>query len=199
MEYTQEQIDALVAEKVKEATNGLYTEDDFQRKLTAEVDRRVDSGIKKGIETQKSKWLKEYEEQAKLSAEELAEKKLKEQMETLSQKEKTILQKENQLLAKDRLSEAGIPKEHYEKFIGMLVTDDSEVTSENVQNFVDTFNATKTEIESRIKSEYSDITPPTTGNSDDVVTKEKFDSMSYADKLSFKQDNPEQYKEFIKS
>ena len=45
LKFTQEQLDALINEKVSEKTKGLYTEDDFNRKLTAEVDRRVETGI----------------------------------------------------------------------------------------------------------------------------------------------------------
>ena len=79
MEYTQEELDKLVADKIAEATKGMYTEDDLQRKVTAEVDRRVESGIQKGLETQKKKWQEEFEKSATMTAEELAKKKLEEQ------------------------------------------------------------------------------------------------------------------------
>ena len=54
-EYTQEQVDAIVAEKVADATKGLFDEDTLNAKVTAEVDRRVESGIQKGLETQRKK------------------------------------------------------------------------------------------------------------------------------------------------
>lgn len=193
-EYTQEQLDALVAEKVSEATKGLYTPDDFQKELTREVDRRVETGIQKGLETQKKKW----EEEASLSAEELARKKTAEQLAGLTEKEKVIQKKANQIEAKELLADAGIPKSQYDKFISMLVSENEEATKANVQNFIDVFNSTKTDIETQIKAQLSNVPPPGTGDGSKAVTKEEFNKMPYGEKLKFKQTYPELYKEFIK-
>jgi len=91
----------------------------------------------------------------------------------------------------------GIPKSQYDKVIGMLVSDDDESTKANVQNFVDIFNSTKVEIETKVKSEYSSIPVPKSGTSESV-TKEAFNKMGYADKLKFKATNPELYTQFMK-
>lgn len=45
-----------------------------KQRVTSETDRRVESGIQKGLETSKLKWETEYSERAKLSADELAKK-----------------------------------------------------------------------------------------------------------------------------
>lgn len=198
MELTQEQLDAIVAEKVSQARTGLFTEEDLQKRVTSEVDRRVETGIQKGLETYKSKWQKELEDKANMTAEELARKQLESQMAELNNREKEIKKKSNQLNAKDLLANAEIPKTQYEKVIDLLVSDDEELTKTNVQNFVEMFNSTKTEIETKIKTELSKITPPAGGNGEQPVTKEAFTKMSYADKLKFKQDNPELYSQFIK-
>lgn len=193
MEYTQEQVDQMIAE----ATSGLFTEEDLQKKVTSEVDRRVESGIQKGLETKKQKWEREYSERAKLTAEELAQKQLEEKMQELSGKEKEISKKANQIEARSILAEANIPKAHYEKFIDLLVNDDAETTTSNVQNFVDVFNSTKDDITNQIKSEYSNVPKPKTG-ANDTLTKDDFDKMGYGEKIKFKTENPDLYKEFMK-
>lgn len=197
-DFTQEQVDNLIAERVAEARKGLFTEDDLTKKVTAEVDRRVESGIQKGLETQKQKWEREYSERMKLSAEELARKDFEEQMKTVSAKEKEINLRANKVNAKDLLSEASIPKSHYDKFIDILISDDESTTRANVENFIHMFNSTKTEIETQVKSEFTKIKPPSTGSGDKVVNKEDFNKMSYSEKMAFKTTNPTQFVEFMK-
>lgn len=198
LQFTQEQLDALIATKVSEAKTGLYTEEDLTKKVTSEVDRRVESGIQKGLETKKQKWEIEFAERAKLSAEEIAKKELDDKLATFAEREKEISKKANLLEAKSLLSEASVPKSHYDKFIGMLVSDNEEVTKVNVQNFIDMFNSTKSEIETKVKSEFTNIPKPGANANPGVVTKTEFDKMGYADKMKFKQSNPEMYKQFIK-
>lgn len=197
-EYTQEQLDQLLADKLAEATKGLYTEEDLVKKVTSEVDRRVETGIQKGLETQKQKWERELSERANLTAEELAKKNFEEKLSSLTTREKDILRRSNTLEAKDMLADAQIPKAQYDKIIGMLVSDDSDTTKANVQNFIDMFSNTKTEIETRVKSEFTKIPSPKTGTGNDTVTKDDFIKMTYADKLKLKTSNPDLYKEFIK-
>lgn len=193
-DFTQEQVDVMIAE----AKKGLLTEDEVTRRVTAEVDRRVDSGIQKGLETQRQKWEKEMAEKANLTAEELAKQKLAEKETELTTREKEILKKANLIDAKDMLANAEVPKSQYEKVITMLVSEDAELTKTNVENFINVFNETKTEIENKVKAQYSNIPQPKQGNGDKVVSAEDFKKMSYTDKMKFKETNPELYKEFIK-
>lgn len=195
MEFTPEQqahIDNLLSEK----TQGLFTQEDLDRKVTSEVDRRVESGIQKGLETNKAKWERELSEKAKLSAEELVQKELDEKMQDLSKREREILKRANTLDAKDLLANAEIPKAQYEKFIGLLVNDDSEATIQNVNNFIETFNETKTEIESNIKKQYSQVPPPKSGQAG-TITKAEFSKMGYAEMMELKNSNPDLYKSLI--
>lgn len=197
-ELTQEQLDALIAEKINEAKKGLFTEEDLTKKVTAEVDRRVESGIQKGLETQKKKWEEDLASKAKMTAEEIAQKQFEEKLKEVSAKEAEIKRKANLIDAKDMLSEASIPKAQYEKLIDILVSDDSDSTKSRVQNFIDVFNNTKLEIETQVKSTLSNVTSPTQGNGDKVITKSDFIKMPYGEKLKLKQTNPELYKEFMK-
>jgi len=202
MEFTKEQqehVDKLIEDAVKLATKTMYTEQEFERRLTAEVDRRVESGIQKGIETQKSKWQKEYEETAKLTAEELAKRELESKMSELTSKEKDILRRANKLEALEKLNGAGVPKTAYEKLLDKLIDEDLESTNANIDSFIGVFNETKTSLETEIKKQFSNITPPITGTGGtDEITKEQFVKMGYQQKLELKQTNPELYASFIK-
>ena len=192
-EYTQEQIDAMMVE----ARKGYIPESEYQKELQKEVDRRVESGIQKGIETKAEQIRKEAEERAKLSAEEISKKDFEEKEKTLTSKERELAKKENQLAAKDLLSEAGIPKDKYEKLLATLVSDSSDVTVSNVQTFIDVYTSSRSEIETQIKSEFSKVPPPKTGGKD-AITKDEFKKMTYSEKLEFKKSKPELYKEFLK-
>lgn len=191
-EFTQEQIDQMIAE----AKTGLFSKEDLEKEVTRETDRRVESGIQKGLETQKEKWARELQEKANLSAEEIARKEVDERSKTLTSKEVELKKKENRLSAKEMLTEASIPKDKYDKVIAMLVSDDEEATKANVQAFIDVFVSTKAEVETQVKSEYSKVPPPKTGGNG-TLTKADFNKMSYSEKLALKTNKPELYKEFI--
>lgn len=198
LQFTQEQLDALVAQKISEAKQGLFSEEDLNKRVTSEVDRRVESGIQKGLETQRQKWEADYTQKAKMSAEEIARQEFEDKLKTVQEKERDIARRSNRLEAMSMLSEASVPKSHYDKFINILVSDDENSTKANVQNFIDMFNATKTEIETKVKSEFTNIPKPNVGSQGGAITKTDFNKMGYAEKLKLKQNNPELYKEFMK-
>lgn len=198
MEYTQEQLDKLIEDAVKLATKGLYTETELERKVTAEVDRRVESGIQKGIETQKSKWQREFEEKAKLSAEELAQRELQSKISELTSREKEVLRRSNKLEALEKLNGAGVPKSAYDKLLDKLIDEDMDSTNANIESFIGVFNETKSSLETEIKKQFSNIKPPTSPNEPEGITKESFNKMGYQQKLELKQSNPELYNTFMK-
>jgi len=192
MEYTQEQIDEIVASSKK----GLFSESDLNRKVDSEVDRRVNSGIEKGLETNRIKWEEDFKKKQTMTAEEIVSKQLRDEKDALSIKEKEINKKSNRIEAKDMLSGAGVPKSQYDKVIEMMVNDDIDVTKNNVQTFIDTFLSIKTDIETKIKSESSKIPAPNQGKNE-PITKSDFNKMGFAEKVNFKKTNPETYKEFM--
>lgn len=189
---------ALVDKAIEDSKKGLLTEEDVTRRVTAEVDRRVQSGIEKGVATQRAKWEEEYAAKAKMSAEELAKKEFDDKLNEMSKKELEIQKRANKIDAIDALNEAGIPKAHYNKFIGSLVSDSSEVTTANVQGFIAMYNETKGAIETEVKKTLSNVPAPNAGSGDVEITKDVFRKMSYAEKLNLKNTNIELYKKLIK-
>lgn len=199
LKMTQAELDALVSARIEEAKKGLFTEDDLRKKVDSEVDRRVESGIQKGLETQREKLEREIREKLTLSAEEIAKKDFEEKSTLLSVKEKELQKRANKIDATDMLSQASIPKSHYDKFLSVLVTDDSDITKANVQNFINMFNETRQDIETKVKSELSHIPPPKGGQGGGAVTIEDFRKMKYAEKVKFRETNPDLYNKYIKS
>lgn len=197
VELTKEELDQKIKDAVKEATKGLYTEKDLESKVTAEVDRRVETGIQKGLETKLQKEKQKWEEENTLSAEELAQKKYEEKFSELSTKEKEIARQRNELDAKGMLANAEIPKEKYEKMLGVLISDDGEETTSRVQNFIDLYSETKQELETKFKSEFSNVPSPQQGGEEGKMTKEKFDKLGYSEKLKVKTESPEVYKSIM--
>ena len=115
-EYTQEQLDKMIAD----AKVGLFTREEHERELQREVDRRVETGIQKGLETHAERIRREAEEKAKLTAEERARLEVAEKEKQIAEKEKEISRKANELEARDLLVSAGVPKEQYTKLLGVF-------------------------------------------------------------------------------
>lgn len=197
VEYTQEQLDALIKQKVDEATKNLYTKADLEREVTRETDRRVESGIQKGLDTYKSKWESEFKQKAQMTAEELAKAEYESKLQEITAKEKELTRTSNLIEAKNKLAEAEVPKTYYEKLINDLVKDDPDATTASITNFIDSYKSTVSEIESKMKSQYAHVKSPQQGEAK-AITQQDFKKMGYAEKLAFKQENPEQYKDFIK-
>lgn len=188
MEYTDEQIkDMLQREADRRVTEALQTQ-----KLKLEAEKET------ALQAERERVKKETLEQATLSAEELAKKQLEIKLQEVATKEAEIAKKQNLLLAKEKLTEAGVPKTGYENLLGIMVTDSEDATIGNVTQFINAFSTTKTELETSIRSELSKVPPPKSGAGGDEITKEKFNAMSYKDKMELKQTNPELFSTFIK-
>lgn len=195
MAENKEQVEAVVTPTPTEIT---YTQAQFESKLTSEVDRRVESGIQKGLQTQRDKWKEELQKEANLTAEERAKKEFDDKIAELQTKEIEVSRRANKLDAQDKLSEAGVPKSQRERVISMIVSEDKELTDEKVKAFIDIFNDTKNEVETQVRSTYSKVNPPSSGGSATPTNKEAFTKMTYSDKMQFKKEHPEEFKQFIK-
>lgn len=177
-----------------------FTQEDVDKLLQTEGDRRVTSALNKWredlptiISGEKEKWINE----SKMSAEEIAQKEVAERMKELEERENQIKFQGNMLGAKEKLTTAGIPQTEYEKMLGILVTHDDTKTVENIDNFISVYTSTKTNLENDIRTQFSKIPKPQTGGQSEM-TKSEFMKLPYADKIKLKQDNPELYSTFLK-
>ena len=115
-----------------------YTQDEVDKLLQSEADRRVTEALK----TARAKWEKEFREKlekekkeaerlSKLSAEEREKELLKQKEEELAQKEKAIRMKELHLDTIEVLAEENLPV----GFAEFLIQNDAETTNENIKKF----------------------------------------------------------------
>ena len=75
------------------------------------------------------------------------------------------------------------------QIVELLVSDDLEVTNNNMKVLEDTWSAAlKNSISSKIEPYI-----PTYGNNDSLISKQNFINMSYQDKKKLKQENPDLY------
>lgn len=197
MDYTQEQIDEMIRNAVKEATTGLYTQEDLTKKVTSEVDRRVETGIQKGWETQRKKIEAEIEARAKLTAEELAKQEFEAKVREVEDLERNLKRKSNMLTAKTKFAEKGIPKTAYNDLLETLITDDETATNASVDTFIGAFESMRNQIETEYKSKGSDVPTPKTGDAPKVDS-EAFKKMGYKERLELKTSSPELYQSLIK-
>lgn len=187
-EYTDEQLAALIqSESDKRVTQALETRN-----------KKFQDELAKAIADEREKVRLELEENAKLSAQEKADKELQKKMADLAKRENELSIHTNQIYAREQFANAGISKDVYEKMMSVLVGADADVTKHNVENFIGVFSNTKSQIETDIKKQYSNVKPPASGGSAEV-TKDDFMKMGYAEKMKFKESNPELYKAFIKN
>lgn len=185
-----------------------YTDEELQKLIQAEADRRVnqalenkqkkyDEELKKALENERELVKQQIADEAKLSAEEKAKKELEKREKELLEREKILAKENNNLYAKNTLTEAGVPKEAFEKLLGIIVNDSDDMTKTNVANFIEVFNDTKNSIEKSTAEKYSKVPAPKSGESK-TVDKTTFDKMSYAEKLKLKTEQPELFKQFMK-
>lgn len=114
------------------------TNDNADDQLTftpQEFDSEVDKRIAKALETAKSKWNEEKQDEinraeqlAKMSAEERKEAEDKAKAESLEKREKELNMREYRYEAKHQLEENGLP----DSFVDMVLSDDPATTKNNI-------------------------------------------------------------------
>lgn len=114
------------------------TNDNADDQLTftpQEFDSEVDKRIAKALETAKSKWNEEKQDEinraeqlAKMSAEERKEAEDKAKAESLEKREKQLNMREYRYEAKHQLEENGLP----DSFVDMVLSDDPATTKNNI-------------------------------------------------------------------
>lgn len=125
-------------EETKETEEKVYTQEELDKLLQSETDRRVTEALK----TSRAKWEKEYKEKlekekkeaerlSKLSAEERERELLKQKEQELAEKEQAIRMKELHLDTIEILSEENLPV----GFAEFLIKNDAETTNENIKKF----------------------------------------------------------------
>lgn len=172
-----------------------YTQEEFEKRLQQESDRRVTSALK----TAREKWQKEYEEKLereKSEAEELANLSATERERKKLEKERKQLESDRAAFDRDRL-ELQVVKELTNegldaRFSKFLMGKDAETSNANIQSFKEVFASA---VESAVKERIGGR-PPQASTAhepeENPFAKETFNLTRQAELLKT---NPELYKE----
>ncbi|HZJ98613.1 MAG TPA: DUF4355 domain-containing protein [Tissierellaceae bacterium] len=157
-----------------------YTQDELDKLLQAESDRRVSSArekFEKEFEEKLDKEKKEAERLSKLSGDEKEKELIRKQQEQLAEKEKAIQLRELQLDTVNLLAEEKLPV----GFAEFLIKNNAETTNENVKKFKKEWQDSLSKaVDERIKGE-SPRKPPT-----DLGTNQVTDFMKLASEASIR-------------
>lgn len=164
-----------------------YTQEEVDKLLQQESDRRVNQALKK----QQEKFEKEKAESEKLRDMDDAQKKEYEytkKMEELAAREKEFTITQNKLEASKILAERGLPV----SFVDYIVAEDAETMMVNINTF-DT--AWKAAIADAVQQRLAQPAPKGSNVSQQGMTKEQFKKLTLAQQSEIYRTNPELYKQ----
>jgi Domain of unknown function (DUF4355) len=165
--------------------------EDFKKWIDSEKDKH----FSKGLDTWKQKSLPSVlDEEIKKRFPEKDPKDLEnESLRTeLENFKKEILLKDLKAKALTIASEKKIPSKIIDFFIGQ----DEESTVSNLSVFEEVMESyVKAQVDERLNNTHQ---PPSGGGNPSVITKEKFQSMGYQERVQLKEDNPELYEQLSK-
>lgn len=174
-----------------------YTQEDFDKALQSETDKRVRQALK----TAQEKWRAEYDEKLKAEKDEaakLAKMSAEERAEAERQKERERFEQERAQYQREKLefetSRQLIDKKLSPKFASFLAQGDAETTKSNIEAFEKEFNAA---VQKGIEEQLKGKTPKTGAAVSAGITKEQFDKMSYSERVKLYNENKSEYEKLI--
>ena len=170
------------AEEVK-----TYTQEEFDKALQSEVDKRVTQAMQTA-ERKADARVKEAKKLAQMSEQQRYEYELETREKAIAQKEQELALAENKATAASVLADKGISA----KLVDFVVAEDAETMMNNINLLEQEFKASvKAEIEKRLATS----TPKKNLPTDKPITKETFSKMKLTEQAVLYQQNPELYKQ----
>lgn len=164
-----------------------YTQEEVDKLLQSEADRRVTMALAKAEKKNADK-LREAEKLAKMNEAEKYEYELERREKAIADKERELALAENKNEASKILAERGIDLQ----LVDFVVAEDAETMADNIQRLDRAFkHSVKIEVEKRLGSNAPKKNLPP----DETITKESFRKMSLAEQNRLAVDNPSLYKE----
>ena len=173
----------------EENTPKTYTQEEVNRLLQQEGDRRVTEALKKAEKKNQDK-IKEAEKLAQMNEQEKYEYQLKQREEAIVKKEKELALSENKNEASKILAEKGISLE----LVDFVVAEEADTMKSNIDKLEKAFKASvKAEVEKRLNSS----SPKRNLSNDGNITKEQFKKMNIKQQADLYKNNPELYKQLV--
>lgn len=181
-----ETINTTTTEKQTTEASKVYTQEEVDKVVQAEADRRVNQAYEKW-QRESQKKMSEAEKLAKMSESEKNNYLLSQKEQEIAAKEREIQMRENKLTVAKILAEKNLPID----LADLLVDTDAEVMNKKI-NLIETH--IQEAVAAQMKSRIAAPTPKTSVAAPTEITTDQFRKMTYPEKLALQQSNPSLFK-----
>lgn len=162
-----------------------YTQEEVDKLLQSEVDRRITSALKKQAKSNEAK-IKEAQKLAQMNETEKFQYELEQREKAIAEKEKALALAENKNTASQILADKGLSL----SLVDFVIAEDAETMNSNIRLLEKAFkDSVKREVEKRLGSSAPKKNLPI----EDTITKEKAMKMGIRERQNLLNENPELY------
>ena len=162
-----------------------YTQEEVDKLLQSEVDRRITSALKKQAKNNEAK-IKEAQKLAQMNESEKFQYELEQREKAIAEKEKALALAENKNEASKILADKGLSL----SLVDFVIAEDAETMNSNIRLLEKAFkDSVKREVEKRLGSSAPKKNLPP----DETITKEQAKKMGIRERQQLLMNNPELY------
>lgn len=162
-----------------------YTQEEVDKLLQSEVDRRITSALKKQAKSNEAK-IKEAQKLAQMNESEKFQYELEQREKAIAEKEKALALAENKNEASKILADKGLSL----SLVDFVIAEDAETMNSNIRLLEKAFkDSVKREVEKRLGSSAPKKNLPP----DETITKEQAKKMGIRERQQLLMNNPELY------
>ena len=162
-----------------------YTQEEVDKMLQSEVDRRITSALKKQAKSNEAK-IKEAQKLAQMNESEKFQYELEQREKAIAEKEKALALAENKNIASQILADKGLSL----SLVDFVIAEDAETMNSNIRLLEKAFkDSVKREVEKRLGSSAPKKNLPV----EETITKEQAKKMGIRERQQLLMNNPELY------
>lgn len=166
-----------------------YTQEEVDKMLQSEVDRRITSALKKQAKNNEAK-IKEAQKLAQMNESEKFQYELEQREKAIAEKEKALALAENKNEASKILADKGLSLD----LVDFVIAEDAETMNSNIRLLDKAFkDSVKREVEKRLGSSAPKKNLPP----DETITKEKAKKMTIIERQNLLMNNPDLYNQLF--
>lgn len=166
-----------------------YTQEEVDKMLQSEVDRRITSALKKQAKNNEAK-IKEAQKLAQMNESEKYQYELEQREKAIEEKEKALALAENKNIASQILADKGLSL----SLVDFVIAEDAETMNSNIRLLEKAFkDSVKREVEKRLGSSAPKKNLPV----EETITKEKAMKMGIRERQNLLNNNPELYNQLF--
>lgn len=166
-----------------------YTQEEVDKMLQSEVDRRITSALKKQAKNNEAK-IKEAQKLAQMNESEKFQYELEQREKAIAEKEKALALAENKNTASQILADKGLSL----SLVDFVIAEDAETMNSNIRLLEKAFkDSVKREVEKRLGSSAPKKNLPP----DETITKEQAKKMGIMERQKLLMNNPELYNQLF--